>query len=69
MASLLPIIQDILPMILPSTVHITKADEIQPLPDHPEEGTDAVQGIGAVEPRVVSRDAIVNKTDKLCATG
>lgn len=61
MASLLPIIQDILPMILPSSVHITKADEIGPLPTIPTGGK--------VEPRVVSRDAMVNKTDKLCATG
>jgi hypothetical protein len=69
MASLLPLIQDILPMILPSSIHITKASEILPPSVLTSEatGTDAVEG--HAEPRVVSRDAIVNKTDKMCATG
>lgn len=56
-------------MILPSSIHITKADEILPLPAIPAEGMDTAEGSSAVEQRVVSREAIVNKTDKVCATG
>ena len=57
-------------MILPSSIHITKAEEIIPPTSN---DTDANGDAGAVttstEPRVISKDAIVNKTDKMCATG
>jgi hypothetical protein len=57
-------------MILPSAIHIAKADEILPAPSSPRKGVNAVGDVAAmVEQRVISRDAIVNKTDKMCATG
>lgn len=72
MASLLPLIQDILPMILPSSIHITKASEVNP-PSAPAgrvrtEGSDDAT-VTAVGPRVIHKDAVVNKTDKICASG
>jgi hypothetical protein len=70
MASFLPFIQDILPMILPSSIYIAKADDIDPSRSLPAEATDGTEGASAAaEQPVVSRDAIVNKTDKMCATG
>ncbi|KAB5578240.1 RmlC-like cupin domain-containing protein [Coniochaeta sp. 2T2.1] len=71
MASLIPLIQDILPMILPSSIHITKSEEILPPASNGAEDTDTADGVTAAprgEPRVISRDAIVDKTDKMCAT-
>lgn len=57
-------------MILPSAVHIAKADEILPSPSAQEEGANGAESAAAtIEQRVISRDAIVNKTDKMCATG
>lgn len=58
-------------MILPSSIHITKASEILPPSGlSPGEGADGSRDAAAtVEPRVISRNAIVNKTDKMCATG
>ena len=66
MASLLPIIQEILPMILPTSISVTKASEILPPTLSTAEGNpdDAWAGV-----RVLSRDAVVNKTDKMCVTG
>lgn len=56
-------------MILPSAVHIAKADEILPSPSAQEEGVNGADNAAAtVEQRIISRDAIVNKTDKMCAT-
>ncbi|KAB5584862.1 hypothetical protein GE09DRAFT_1209505 [Coniochaeta sp. 2T2.1] len=71
MASLIPLLQDILPMFLPSSIHITKAEEILPAASNGAEDTDTADGVTSAprgEPRVMSRDAIVNKTDKMCAT-
>lgn len=65
MASLLPIIDDILPMILPSSVSITKSIDI--IPPIPPVITTANGGSHRV--RVYSRDAVVNKLDKVCSTG
>ncbi len=57
-------------MILPSAIHIAKADEILPPPLSPREAANvAKDGAATVENRVIIRDAIVNKTDKMCATG
>ncbi|CCC13824.1 unnamed protein product [Sordaria macrospora k-hell] len=64
MASLLPIIDDILPMILPSSVSITKSIDI--IPPIPPVITTANGGSHRV--RVYSRDAVVNKLDKVCST-
>ncbi|KAK1830134.1 RmlC-like cupin domain-containing protein [Podospora conica] len=65
MASLIPIIQEILPMILPSSISVTKASDIFPPAPPPAEGgtSDTSDGV-----RVLSRDAVVNKTDKMCVT-
>jgi hypothetical protein len=60
MASLLPLIQDILPMILPASVSVTKATEILPPDTQPSEGQDV---------RVISRNAVVDKTDRMCTSG
>jgi len=56
-------------MILPSSVHIAKAEDILPPSSVPIEEADAQESVTTIEPRVISRDAIVNKTDKMCATG
>ncbi|EGO55159.1 hypothetical protein NEUTE1DRAFT_46688 [Neurospora tetrasperma FGSC 2508] len=68
MASLLPIIDDILPMILPSSVSVTrKSDIIPPIPPViPTTTADGEKGSHRV--RVYSRDAVVNKLDKVCST-
>jgi hypothetical protein len=55
MTSLLPIIEDILPIIMPSTVHVTKASEL-------DAGTSQTQGM-------IRKGAIVGKSDKICASG
>lgn len=56
MASLLPLISEILPMIMPSSTRITRAKQLEPA--HP-----------TVEGPVIQREAIVNKCDKMCALG
>jgi hypothetical protein len=56
MASLLPIISDIIPMIMPSTTHVARAADLEPT--HP-----------TVEGPVINRPAVVNKCDKMCASG
>lgn len=66
MASILPIIDDILPMILPSSVSITKSIDIIPPIPPVVPNTD---GSGTHRVRVYSRDAVVNKVDKLCSSG
>ncbi|KAK4121960.1 RmlC-like cupin [Parathielavia appendiculata] len=63
MASLLPLIQDILPMILPASVFVRKAADILP----PEPQAREAEG-GSPVVRVVSGHAIVDKTDKMCAS-
>ncbi|KAK4102398.1 RmlC-like cupin [Parathielavia hyrcaniae] len=63
MASLLPLIQDILPMILPASVSLTKAADILPPEPEPSEAEGASPAV-----RVISRHAIVDKTDRMCAS-
>lgn len=55
MSSLLPIITEILPMILPSTTEVTHADQLKPMLDN--------------EGRSIRDSAIVGKCDKMCASG
>ncbi|EAQ83450.1 hypothetical protein CHGG_09854 [Chaetomium globosum CBS 148.51] len=62
MASLLPLIEDLLPMILPASVAITKATDI--LPPATQSGEDGE----TPEIRVVSRHAVIDKTDKMCTS-
>ncbi|KAH6623246.1 RmlC-like cupin domain-containing protein [Chaetomium tenue] len=62
MASLLPLIEDLLPMILPASVAITKAADI--LPPATQSGEDGQ----TPEIRVVSRHAVIDKTDKMCTS-
>ncbi|KAL2138170.1 hypothetical protein VTI28DRAFT_7358 [Corynascus sepedonium] len=64
MASLLPLIQDILPMILPASVTVTKAAEILPSKSEEARGTET----GASGVRVISRNAVVDETDKMCTS-
>ncbi|UKZ75792.1 hypothetical protein TrVFT333_003486 [Trichoderma virens FT-333] len=54
MSSLLPLISEILPMILPSTTEVTRADQLKPIPDN--------------EGRSIRDSAIVGKCDKMCAS-
>ncbi|KAL6816634.1 RmlC-like cupin domain-containing protein [Trichoderma sp. SZMC 28015] len=54
MSSLLPIITEILPMILPSTTEVTHADQLKPMLDN--------------EGRSIRDAAIVGKCDKMCAS-
>jgi hypothetical protein len=62
MASLLPLIEDILPMILPASVAVTKAADI--LPPETQPGGDG----DTPEVRVISRHAMIDKTDKMCTS-
>ncbi|UNI24832.1 hypothetical protein JDV02_010548 [Purpureocillium takamizusanense] len=55
MASLLPLISELLPMILPAETHITRAEQLAP--SHP-----------TVEGPVTSRPAVVGRCDKMCAS-
>jgi hypothetical protein len=55
MTSLLPIIQDILPILMPSAVHVTRATEL-------DAATGQTDGM-------IRKGAIVGKSDKICATG
>jgi hypothetical protein len=64
MASLLPLIQDILPMILPASITVTKAADI--LPPVTERSGDGQERSGV---QVISRNAVVDKTDRMCASG
>jgi hypothetical protein len=68
MASLLPLIQDILPMILPASVSVTKATDILPPETQPSEGQGGAEG-KAAGVRVISKNAVVDKTDKMCTSG
>ncbi|KAL2186434.1 hypothetical protein L209DRAFT_710639 [Thermothelomyces heterothallicus CBS 203.75] len=63
MTSLLPLIQDILPMILPASVTVTKAADILPGETGSSETAAATPGV-----RVISRNAVVGKTDKMCTS-
>src|SRR4051812_13785260 len=67
--SLIPLIHDLLPMILPSSIFISRAPQPaavdptraatdDPKPDGPSQG-----------PPVRERAAVVDKSDKLCAAG
>lgn len=56
MASLLPFLSEILPMIMPSATQVTRAKHLQPL--HP-----------TVEGPVIYREAVVDRSDKMCASG
>lgn len=55
MTSLLPIVKDILPIIMPGAVHVTKSEDIK-------ESTGQTEGM-------IRKGAIVDKSDKLCASG
>lgn len=97
MSSLLPLIQDLLPMIMPSSISIARAGDIRPVSPPPldpssqpptttqarpssaadsnggdgEDDSKELQDRGPALPprRAIRRDAIVNKTDKMCASG
>lgn len=55
MASLIPFISEILPMIMPASTHITTAKDLQPA--NP-----------TVEGPVIRRAAVVDRCDKMCAS-
>src|SRR2546430_1880860 len=55
MSSFIPILKDILPIIMPSEVHVTKSTEL-------------VAGIGQTE-GMIRKGAIVKKSEHLCASG
>ena len=91
MSSLLPFLQDLLPMIIPTPIHITRASDLEQAPapvaepvTEPKEvkteeegpGQASAETNGHMEPQinesrpaVTSRNAIVGKTDKMCAAG
>ncbi|KGQ09519.1 hypothetical protein BBAD15_g5140 [Beauveria bassiana D1-5] len=56
MASLIPFISEILPMIMPASTHVTAAKDLRPA--HP-----------TVEGPVIRRAAVVDRCDKMCASG
>ncbi|KAF1736882.1 hypothetical protein CRV24_002494 [Beauveria bassiana] len=55
MASLIPFISEILPMIMPASTHVTAAKDLRPA--HP-----------TVEGPVIRRAAVVDRCDKMCAS-
>ncbi|EWZ45716.1 hypothetical protein FOQG_00084 [Fusarium oxysporum f. sp. raphani 54005] len=55
MSSLLPLISEILPMIMPASANITRAKQLEPT--HP-----------TVEGPVIERPAVVGKCDNMCVT-
>ncbi|OAA82302.1 Cupin, RmlC-type [Akanthomyces lecanii RCEF 1005] len=55
MASLIPFISEILPMIMPASTHVTAAKDLQPT--HP-----------TVEGPVITRAAVIDRCDKMCAS-
>jgi uncharacterized RmlC-like cupin family protein len=55
MASLLPILSEILPMIMPASANITRAKQLEPT--HP-----------TVEGPVIERPAVVGKCDNMCVS-
>jgi len=55
MTSLLPILQDILPMIMPASVQVTRSNEL-------DAGTGQTEGM-------VRKGAIIDKSKKICASG
>jgi len=54
MSSLIPIIKDLIPIIMPSEVQVTKSTEL-------DSGTGQTEGM-------IRKGAIVNKSDKICAS-
>ncbi|KAL2163319.1 hypothetical protein VTH06DRAFT_5376 [Thermothelomyces fergusii] len=64
MATMLPLIEDLLPMILPAPVVVTKAADILPS----ETGSRGSAAPAAPGVRVISRDAVVGMTDKMCTS-
>lgn len=56
MASFIPIISEILPMIMPASTHITTREELEPV--H-----------ATVDGPVIERPAVVGRCDKMCASG
>ncbi|KAK1752982.1 RmlC-like cupin domain-containing protein [Echria macrotheca] len=64
MAALLPIFQEIFPMLLPGPISVSKATDIAPLPPSPAPG----ETTNRPRARVINQDAVINKTDKMCAT-
>ncbi len=73
MASLLPLLHDLLPIFIPSSVQITRASDVKPAvsqgePSLDRAGSDGAQAAGAPA-GVTSQDAIVNRNDKMCAAG
>ena len=98
MSSILPFLHDILPMIIPTSIHITRAADLEPVqpvspayeaseepePQNPGPGPSSNPGTepagavatldipksnGHVEAAIVSTNAVVNRTDKMCAAG
>ncbi|KAK4227322.1 RmlC-like cupin domain-containing protein [Podospora fimiseda] len=70
MAALVPLIQEILPMILPGSISVTKSAEVLPPPPPPptSKESEALPPPPEASVRVVSRNAVVGKSDKLCAS-
>lgn len=71
MSALLPLISDLLPMIMPSSIHITKADDLRSVTaaststDKRTKDLPRVMRPGA---GVTSRNAIIHQFDKMCAS-
>lgn len=55
MASFLPIIKDLIPIVMPSSVHVTKSTAL-------DEGTGQTEGM-------IRQGAIIDKSVKICASG
>lgn len=71
MASLIPLIHDILPMIMPSSVHIVKGENVFRWPGKADAKADehsAVEQAGARND-ALETNAVVNKSPRMCASG
>ncbi|KAM4055994.1 cupin domain-containing protein [Hirsutella rhossiliensis] len=56
MASLLPLISEILPMIMPASAQVMRADQLRPA------------AASTLDGPVVTRSAVIDKCDKMCAS-
>ena len=56
MASLLSLVSELLPMVMPASVDIVRASDLEPT--YP-----------TVEGPVIQRQAVVNKCDRMCTSG
>ena len=71
MASLIPLIHDILPMIMPSSVHIVKGENVFRSPEKADvkAGENSAGEQSRAREDALETNAVVNKSPRMCASG